>query len=364
MLAAYVSGHGFGHATRTAEVLRVVRRREPTLPIVVTTSAPAALFEAVIPGPLRMRRLECDVGLAQRDALTIDEPDTSARWREHAAGFDELVRSEALFLKQGQVEVVLGDVPPLAFAAAAEAGVPSVALANFSWDWIYAHYQDREPELGRAARHCAKAYAGCGLLLRLPFAGDLSAFPRIQDIPLVARRPRLARFDTRRRLGLPGGRLVLVSFGGIGMPGFGFGLLARLSELRFVAVGETELSAAADLPENTSSLSWPQLEAAGVAYEDLVGAVDAVLTKPGYGIVSDAIGAGTPLVYTERGDFPEYPILVEGMRRSLACAYVSNADLRAGRLRAALEVAFAAQMPPAPRLDGAEVAAEKLLQAQ
>ena len=361
MLVAYVSGHGFGHATRTAEVLRVVRRREPTLPIVVTTSAPAALFESVIEGPLRMRRLECDVGLAQQEALTIDEPGTAARWREHANGFDALVRSEALFLKQGQAEVVLGDVPPLAFAAAAEAGVPSVALANFSWDWIYSHYREREPELERAASHCAEAYARCGLLLRLPFAGDLSVFPRIEDIPLVARRPRLARFDTRRRLGLRPGRLVLISFGGIGIPGFGYRALGALSELRFVAVGDASSS---DLPENADLRTWGQLAAAGVAYEDLVGAADAVLTKPGYGVVSDAIGAGTPIVYTDRGDFPEYPILVEGMKRVLACAHVSNADLRAGRLRDALDAAFAAEMPRPPRLDGAEVAVDRLLQAQ
>lgn len=145
------------------------------------------------------------------------------------------------------------------------------------------------------------------------------------------------------------------------MPGFRFSSLADLSELRFVAVGET---AAAELPDNASFLTWVELASAGVAYEDLVGAVDAVITKPGYGIVSDAIGAATPVVYTDRGDFPEYPILVEGMKRTLACAYVSNADLRAGRLREPIEAAFAAEMPRPPRLDGAEVAAERLLQAQ
>ena len=41
---------------------------------------------------------------------------------------------------------------------------------------------------------------------------------------------------------------------------------------------------------------------------------------------------GTRLVYTERGDFPEYPILVREMSPLLACEHVSNADLLAGRL--------------------------------
>ncbi len=56
------------------------------------------------------------------------------------------------------------------------------------------------------------------------------------------------------------------------------------------------------------------------------------MTKPGYGIVSDCIGARTRLVYTERGDFPEYPIMVAEMPRYLPAVHVSNDALRAGRI--------------------------------
>jgi len=87
-----------------------------------------------------------------------------------------------------------------------------------------------------------------------------------------------------------------------------------------------------------------------------------VVTKPGYGIVTDCIAAGTRLVYTDRGDFPEYPILVAEMARSLPSAYVSNDDARRGRLEGALERVLEEPLPPPPRLDGAEVAARRLLE--
>ena len=61
-----------------------------------------------------------------------------------------------------------------------------------------------------------------------------------------------------------------------------------------------------------------------------------VVTKPGYGIVSDVIGAGRRLVYTDRGDFPEYPILVREMTRCVPAVHVSNEDLRRGRVAAAV----------------------------
>ena len=40
-LAVYVSGHGFGHATRTAEALRAVRALRPSTSIAVTKYSPS-----------------------------------------------------------------------------------------------------------------------------------------------------------------------------------------------------------------------------------------------------------------------------------------------------------------------------------
>ena len=85
------------------------------------------------------------------------------------------------------------------------------------------------------------------------------------------------------------------------------------------------------------------------------------MTKPGYGIVSDCIGAGTRLVYTERGDFPEYPVMVAEMTRYLPAVHVSNEELRQGRIGPALARVLSQPYPEPPRLDGAAVAAERLL---
>ena len=98
-----------------------------------------------------------------------------------------------------------------------------------------------------------------------------------------------------------------------------------------------------------------------MGYQDLVRAADVVVTKPGYGIVSDAIAAGTRIVYTERGDFPEYPILVAEMPRYVPCAHVGNQDFLAGLWRAAIESVLARPVPPPPDLRGAETASRRLV---
>lgn len=357
MLVAYVSGHGFGHATRVAQVLREVRARSAALPITVVTSAPEELFRRAIPAPLAFRTLECDVGLAQRDALTIDEAETLARWRAFHADNGDRVDAEWRWLRHAKARVVLGDVPPLAFEAAAEVGLPSVALANFSWDWIYRHLARRQPGLSEAATWAAAAYRRCGLLLELPFAGDMTVFPKAVAVPLVARRPRVPRDDARRRLGLEVSPVALLSFGGLLPPAFDRRVLAPIRGIDFVTVG----MAAADAPPNLRDFAPETLEALGLGFEDVVGAADVVITKPGYGIVSDAIGAGTRIVYTERGDFPEYPILVGEMERLLPCAHVSNEDLFAGRLVDPIRSVLERLVPPPPDISGASAAAEQLL---
>ena len=327
MIVAYVSGHGFGHSTRTAEVLRAIRERDPSLPIAVVTAAPERLYREAIPGHLVHRPVACDVGLVQRGALLIDEAATLEAWRTFRRDQPARVAREAAWLREWDARVVLADVPPVAFDAAAEAGVPAVGLANFSWDWIYRHLASRQPGLGEAAADCAASYGRASLLLELPFAGDLSAFPRRERIPLVARRPRLPREEARRRLRLPERPAVLLSFGGLGLPGFDPAVLAGLSAYEFLASPPTPPG-----PPNLRVLGPEDLAAAGLGYADLVAAADVVVTKPGYGIVSDALAARTRMVYTERGDFPEYPILVEGLSRWIPSRYVSNEDLAAGRM--------------------------------
>jgi len=357
LIVSYVSGHGYGHATRTAEVLRAVREQAPETALAVVSSAPERLFRDAIPGALAFRSIECDVGLAQRGALVIDEAATARRWQAFARGREGLVADEVLWLRAVGARVVLGDLPPLAFEAAAGAGIPSVGLANFSWDWIYRHLAPRAPVLDEAARSAASAYATAALVLELPFTGDLSAFPRREKIPLVARRPRVSRAEARRRLGLPETTpCVLASFGGLGLPDFSPMSLGRLTGHHFVVE-----SSDGSLPANVTATNADRRDAAGVGYQDLVRAADVVVTKPGYGIVSDAVAAGTRIVYTDRGDFPEYPILVEGMRRYLPCAHLSNEDLRAARWGPAVENVLARPVPSPPDLNGAEVAARWIL---
>jgi L-arabinokinase len=337
----HVSGHGFGHASRDGEVIDAIFERDPGAIVVVRTSAPAWLF-AGARRPVEVQPAETDTGLSQIDSLRFDEQDTVRRAADFYATFAQRVDQEAALLGSLHADVVVGDIPPIAFAAAERAGVPSVAIGNFTWDWIYGAYGafDRHPSVLPTIR---AAYRAATSGLRLPFHGGFEPMAGvIEDIPLVARRSRRDAADTRRMLGLSSDRpVVLASFGAYG---------ARLPLDTIRATNDFTL------------LADERLLRDGLRYEDLVAAADVVVSKPGYGIASECVANGTALVYASRGEFAEYDVLVAEMPRVLRCREIAQQDLFAGRWSEAVSAVLAQPPPPERwRVDGAQVAAERIL---
>jgi L-arabinokinase len=111
-------------------------------------------------------------------------------------------------------------------------------------------------------------------------------------------------------------------------------------------------------------LEWPDsgihaISRTLISFADSLASVDLVVSKPGFGIVSECIANDKPLIYTDRKNFLEYPVLVEGIERYCRYAFIPNAELYAGDLKRALTEA---EHAPPPKEDiergGAEKAAE------
>jgi UDP:flavonoid glycosyltransferase YjiC (YdhE family) len=360
----YISGHGFGHATRDLEVIRHIHQQRPDARLIVRTQVPRWFLERSARVPIEIQPCETDTGVAQIDSLELDEVNTARAASEFYETFENRVRAEVSALTAAGATVVVGDVPPLAFAAAAQAGLPSIALANFTWDWIYAAYPVFQTASADALRIIAAAYGQTTLALRLPFAGGFETMGTIRDVPLVARCSRRSRDENRRLLQLDGRRpTVLASFGGHGAA-LPFEEVAANSDITLVV---TDYEAAAAKGDSTLNgrlrrFSSEALAAADVRYEDLVSAADVVVSKPGYGIVSECIANESALLYTSRGTFAENDVLVAGMRPFLRSGFISQTALRQGDWEPSVATILVAAAPSERmRIDGARVAADAIL---
>jgi hypothetical protein len=360
VIAFYISGHGFGHASRDIEVLNALLDRRPDIPILVRTPAQRWLFDLTLRHPVRFEPAETDTGIAQIDSLRLDAAESIRRAAAFYRDFEAKAAAEAAHLRQLGVRLVVADIPPLAFRAAALAGVPAVALGNFTWDWIYAGYAAWLGDAPDLVPTIARAYATAALALRLPMHGGFRSTPNVRDIPLVARRSHRDPAEVRAALALPRDRrLVLLSFGGHGLQDLD---VTRLDTGGAYTVLTTGDYAAGDAG-NVVRIDERGLYEAGLRYEDLVACADVVLTKPGYGIISECVANDTAMLYTSRGHFVEYEVLVECLPAIVRSRFISQEDLYAGAWRAHLDLLLA-QPPPAtrPATDGADVAAGAILE--
>ena len=341
-LVFYITGHGFGHASRTIEVINALLTIQPALEIYIRTSAPRWLFDLTVRGPFVYEACDCDPGMVQIDSLHLDEDASVARAVGFIRSFEDRVAREAARLAELTASLVVADIPARAIAAADGVAVPAIALGNFTWDWIYSAY----PGTREVLDVLSAAYSKADVALRLPMWGGFGAFPTIVDLPFIARHSRRTADETRTFLGLAAGtRVVLPSFGGHGLDG--------LDE----AVNRL------DGYDVISAVDERHLYAEGFRYEDLVRAADVVVSKPGYGIIAECLANDTALLYTDRGRFIEYDVLVAAMPRFLRCGYIGHEDLFAGRWQGHLDTILAQSAPAErPATNGAEVAARALLQ--
>jgi L-arabinokinase len=342
-VAFYISGHGFGHASRSIEIINALIDRTPDLRIIIRSSVAAWLIERTARAGVILSPAEVDTGIVQIDSLHLDAPASIARAAAFMKTFDQRVQRELAFLREHQAVMTMSDLPALGIAAGKAAGIPAIATGNFTWDWIYDHYEGG----AAVARQIGDVYRHTTLTLRFPMWGGFATMPAITDIPLVARRSRRDPAEVRTALGIPRDRcVVLTSFGGYGLEGLSVDALRSLPAYHVLLPGMIDETAMYDR---------------GYRYEDLVRAVDVVVTKPGYGIISECIANDTALLYTSRGDFREYQVLVEAMPAHLRCAFIDHADLYAGRWGAHLDALLAQPAPAKPAVNGADVAADILL---
>jgi hypothetical protein len=354
----YISGHGFGHASRQIEIINALGAL-PSIEIVVRTSAARWLFDRTVRVPFTFVEGPVDTGVVQVDALRLDEAATVSRAAEFHHNLPERAQREASGLRERDARLVIADAPPLGCAAASAAGVASVVVSNFTWDWIYEGYPEHLSGAPGLIATLRDAYRRADAAWRLPMHGGFAPVSTVIDVPLVARHARHDRATVRARLRLPlHVPLVLSSFGGYGLENFDYSRLDCLSRYGVVITGADR----ADRPEpGIHRLDDRHLYDAGLRYEDLVAAVDVVVTKPGYGIIAECVANQTAMLYTSRGRFAEYDVLVAEMPRMLRCEFLTIDDLLAGRWLAALDRLLALPAPPArPPTNGAQVVADMI----
>ncbi|XP_031255016.1 L-arabinokinase-like isoform X2 [Pistacia vera] len=352
VFAYYVTGHGFGHATRVVEVVRNLILAGHDVHVV--TGAPDFVFTSEIQSPrLFIRKVLLDCGAVQADALTVDRLASLEKYSETAVvPRDSILKTEVEWLNSIKADLVVSDVVPVACRAAAEAGIRSVCVTNFSWDFIYAEYVMAAGNHHRSiVWQIAEDYSHCEFLIRLPGYCPMPAFRGVVDVPLVVRRLHKSRKEIRKELGIGEDvKLVILNFGG--QPA-GWKLKGEYLPSGWLCL-VCGASDSQELPPNFIKLPKD-------AYTpDLIAASDCMLGKIGYGTVSEALSYKLPFVFVRRDYFNEEPFLRNMLEFYQAGVEMIRRDLLTGNWKPYLERAISLKPCYEGGSNGGEVAAHIL----
>ncbi len=315
--AYFITPHGYGHAARAAAVMNAFYHALPGAIFEIYTRVPVWFFDMSNEGAFHYHELLTDIGLVQTSSMQENLPETVQRLDEFLPFRQDSIQALARQVNEQRCEMVLCDISPLGIAVAQAAGLPSILVENFTWDWIYEGYLAEEPGFAPHIAHLKDIFASAGLHICTEPACDYS-LPADLVTRVVSRKPRAPVGVTRRRLGIPlDARLVTITMGGI-LTQYPF--LPRLEtakDIVFLVPG------GGDAYEQRGSLVVIPHHS-NLYHPDLVAASDVMVGKLGYSTLAEAYTNGIPYAYIPRERFPESAPMGQFARKSMDAVELSE----------------------------------------
>ncbi len=304
-IACFISPHGFGHATRVIAVVEALQQIRPSVHAHFFTTVPSSLFTQTLTSFTR-HPVEVDVGLVQSSALDCDIAATIRRLDKLQPYPRHLI--EKLAALCAGCSLVLCDIAPLGIVVARAAGLPSILVENFTWDWIYRPYVKKHPRLAAHARFLHKLFNQADYRIQTeplcdPVPSDLHCKP-------IFRRIQKGAYALKKQIDCPRQKLVVVTMGGVFQQLPSLRDTADFPDIYFLFTGQKETK---QLGENMALLARDS----PVYHPDLLNAADVVVCKAGYSTVAECCQAGARVISVGRADFPESVILQKYIRERL-----------------------------------------------
>jgi hypothetical protein len=322
-VAVFVSPHGFGHAARASSVMQAVHDIQPGVSFEVFTTVPPWFFEASLTAPFSYHELVTDIGMVQHSPLQEDLSMTIDRLNRFLPLEPCLIDRLAQQLSDLGCRLVICDIAPMGILAGRQAGIPSILVENFTWDWIYQGYLNRSKRMGKHVDYLRRIFDAADHHIQTEPVCERRKADLIT--PPACRKTRTSRSEIRRQLGVPANKkVVLITMGGIEVR-FDFAHALRdQPDVTFVLPGANRSTKSTGnlvlLPHHSDFF-----------HPDLVNASDGIIGKLGYSTVAEVYHAGVPFGYVPRRHFPESAILADYVDRKIPSLSIDEAGFHTGR---------------------------------
>lgn len=293
----FVSAHGFGHSARARTVIKSFPK---AVKVTLFTATPAWFWKDT---NCSIVRFSADVGCIQTDTFTIDSQGTARAVHEHLR--NRMMRLQVItdIHRNDPFDIIVSDIAPEPLAFGKNLNIPSVLIANFTWIEIYQGF----PELQFVIPELLADYHLATRVLIPCFKTGMDWLLDSEMVPVIVSKGESKRnlLNTHNLYS----KLVYVDCGRWGTS-VQWSHAKKSASTLFIKVGDD----IPDAPSNVLSIPYGLYR-----HTDIVASVDLVLSKPGYGIVSECLVNRTSWMCIPRQDFEEDVHLIDGALNDRIC---------------------------------------------
>jgi hypothetical protein len=344
-----LSGHGYGHAGMTMPVLNALRVAQPGLKLTIRTTVSVRWLAERIEGPFDFVH-QPDFGMAMADARQVLPDESMAIYSCIHEDWTDKITAATKQLAALKPTLLLSNVTYVSLSAAKRLGIPAIAFGPLNWADIFYHYCINLPGAQNIWTHMVESYASAESFLQTAPFMPMPSIRNGHAVGPVAQIGQERKRELRKRLGLANDcLLILVALRGIPTK-FSISNWPKLNDMCVLVGPEQELS-------HPDVISVATLD---IPYIDLIRSCDVVITKPGYGLVTEAACNGTPMLLLPWEDWPETPGLMDWLNRHGRVLTLTDEKLLKGKFLPEVQKVLAMRAPPMPPPSGVAEVIEKI----
>jgi hypothetical protein len=316
-ISFYISAHGFGHAVRQSFLINKLPKY---VSVFIVSKIPKSFWDEEISRDFFYRAEEFDCGAVQSSALTTDVEATFERYSEHISSNLEKLKFETDFCKHIKADAIISDMVPFASTIAKTSNIPSFAISNFSWFDIYSEFPD-SPKKEAVLNSLKESLASFDYWIKLTPQSNLLHCKSKEQLSgkYLLKKGEIKSKKLRELLKVDENiKTALLYIGNYGLPNTNWKKLENFSGYHFFGF----------YPLSPKPSNYTQIKKGEWTMQDYSASADLIISKPGYGTVTESLSSGTPFLYLPRENFSEFRVLETALKNAGSVDRVEETEFK------------------------------------
>ena len=348
-----ISGHGLGHLSQVAPVVNILGKNNLDIKIFIESLLPESTLQEHIFCSFTLVETVIDESPVMLDALNTDLGATLQRYEFLRAQENDITQQYQELFKELKIDKVLSSISFFPLLAAQKSRLPNIAFCSMNWwDVLLCLFDDTVVDCFDYIKNAyclADKYLAPQPCVEMPY---LSNTVKVPPVGRLGKNRKIDLFDVIHAN--MSDRLILLGFGGMDFSfdysvlplHFDGGKYHYICRQNFMGASKQYFHSIKDL---------------GLCYIDILTSVDAVITKPGYGMFVECAAAGTPVIWLKRERWPDVDSLCDYIQKYVPSKEFTEQQCEDGELALALEEVLAGNYYRKVSLTGADQVMQHLL---